>query len=544
MENRQTNQMESIVDGRFWRHITREAIILDVIRFADLDRKQFLRELANKVDSGNYHPTTCWIIGFPKVEGIIRPVMAMTLSDSSIYYYCLKLIQDRLVAKIAEVEHVYGGFRITEQLQMEPSELDSLVYDPNYEGFTSYNYRKAWSDYQNLAKRLSEANFDYYLHLDIAHFYDAIRIDILEREVRNIASDSEGVVDLLVYFLKNLRPSYQANYTDNAVGIPQEEVGEMSRLLANFYLSSFDKKLLKPLERLFAGTRGTTFQYSRYADDIWIVFYGSKEQAKHASQIVGQLLSDLGLHLNDAKSRILTKSEYDQHWCFKEWDQVHSQKDDYKALIKTLKSIYLHRQHLGRWFTPFIYGLKTLAGKNLKTVKLNRKDAVWLVEVLLNEAQVMSRKNRTITTFYTELLRQNQSLAKRVLDHLLGRNALYPLVSYVMWDIVLPILERDVALDSMRLIYLRETWRDLWWYERCVALKYFASNSSYIANRKELLAELLKRIDDKSETMNELERRATIRFLSSLPDQKGTAVLKTKFGQPRDVTLATYLNKS
>ena len=150
MEDRIGNDLSAIVDSRFWRHITRKAVILDVIRFADLERKQFLRELENQVRSGNYHPTTCWIIGFPKVDGIIRPVMAMTIADSSVYYSCLKSIQDGLVARIAEVEHVYGGFRITEKLQMEPEELDSLVYDPNYEGFTSYNYRKAWSDYQNL----------------------------------------------------------------------------------------------------------------------------------------------------------------------------------------------------------------------------------------------------------------------------------------------------------------------------------------------------------------------------------------------------------
>lgn len=544
MQGRTSNHLESIVDARFWRHVTREAVILDVILFKDLDRKQFLKELSSRVGSGNYHPTTCWIIGFPKVEGIIRPVMAMTLSDSSIYYYCLKMIQNRLVERVAEVEHVYGGFRITEQLQMDPVELNDLVYDPNYEGFTSYNYRKAWSDYQNLAKRLSEADFDYYLHLDIAHFYDAIRIDVLEREVRNVASDSVGVVDLLFYFLRNLRPSYQANYTDNAVGIPQEEVGEMSRLLANFYLSSFDRKILKPLETMFEGTRGTAFQYTRYADDIWIVFNGDRERAARASQIVGQLLSDLGLHLNDAKSRILTKKEYNRHWCFSEWDDVHAKKDDSKALVKILKNIYRRRHFLGRWFTPFIYGLKTLAGKDSKAASLTRRDANWLVDVLLNEAQVMSRKNKTVARFYTEVLRRNERLCHRVLEHLLGQAALYPLVSYVMWDIILPVLGVNKALDSMLQVYLRETWRDLWWYERCIALKYFALNAGEITFRKESLEQVFKSIDDRSETMNELERRATIRFLSALPDQKGTVLLRTKFGQPRDVTLASYLNKA
>jgi hypothetical protein len=299
--------LASTVDRLFWRHITRETVVLDIVHFADIDRQQYLRELSSRVRSGNYHPTTCWTIGFPKMGGVIRPVMAMSLADACVYYFCVKKIQDRLVKEIGVVEHVYGGFRITEPLRLRPSHLDNLVFDPSYEGFSSYNFRKAWSEYQNLAKRLSEAKFDYYMHLDIAHFYDAIRLDLLERQVRNVVSEDGAVVDLLFYFLRNLKPSYQVTYSDNSVGLPQEEAAEMSRLLANFYLSQFDRAIVPPLSALFTSDRGALYQYTRYADDIWIAFHGERFLANKAAQIVGQVLSDIGLHLNDAKTRVLNK---------------------------------------------------------------------------------------------------------------------------------------------------------------------------------------------------------------------------------------------
>lgn len=543
MEIIDPKELVSAIDSRFWRHITREAVILDVIKFADIKKTEFLLELGNRVRSGNYHPTTSWIIGFPKVEGIIRPVMAISLSDSIIYYYCLKRIQDKLVARTSEVEHVYGGFRITEKLQLDPSQLDSLAYDPNYEGFASFNYRKAWSEYQNLAKRLADARFDYYLHLDIAHFYDAIRIDMLEREVRNVASDSGPAIDLLFYFLKNLRPSYQANYSDNSVGLPQEEVGEMSRLLANFYLSSFDRSVISPLARLFKGKRGVAFQYTRYADDIWIAFNGEKNLARRASQIVGQLLSDLGLHLNDAKSKIMTGNEYNKHWCFSEWERIHELRNNPKELLKKLKQIYERKEQLGRWFTPFSYGLKVLASKRFKDNLPSKRSSEWLIGILLNEAQLMSRRNQAISTFYVNILKDYPALTFSIIDYLM-KNPLYPLVSYVLWDIVLSVASVDTGIKLTREIYTRKTWRVLWWYERIIALKYFSSHGTkLLGDNKQLLSDVLDRIGENAETMNELERRASIRFLSSLPDQKGIRILRSKFGQPRDLTLMNYLGR-
>ena len=172
---------------------------------------------------------------------------------------------------------------------------------------------------------------------------------------------------------------------------------------------------------------------------------------------------------------------------------------------------------------------------------IGRKDAGWLIDILLNEANLLSRKNTTIERFYTNLIRKYPELGSKVLDFLVDGNSLYPLVSYVLWRVVLPVLAPEVAVVTMYDTYRRQSWRDLWWYERCICLTYLSKHTAAVVESKSMLNDLIKRIDDQSESMNELERRASIVFLSAPPDRKGENLLKNKFGQVRDLNLLRHL---
>jgi len=67
-------------------------------------------------------------------------------------------------------------------------------------------------------------------------------------------------VNLLFYFLCNWNRGY-LNYERQSMGIPQDEVGDCSRILGNFYLQEYDNYLYKL-------TKKENSAYLRYADDV------------------------------------------------------------------------------------------------------------------------------------------------------------------------------------------------------------------------------------------------------------------------------------
>ena len=158
------------IDNTFWKYIIDEALITDVVSLKDINKDKEMYSLVRKVNAGDYRPLSCKIIGFPKSRGILRPVFHLSLNDSVIYYYCIKELQDYLVKEISKVQYAFGGFRLTEKLNITEEKLEELAYDPGYESFVKSNYRKEWSDYQNLAETLYNGKYDFYMHLEHISF--------------------------------------------------------------------------------------------------------------------------------------------------------------------------------------------------------------------------------------------------------------------------------------------------------------------------------------------------------------------------------------
>jgi len=533
------------IDESLWRHVLGEGVIKDVNNHADVKKEAFLYELARRINDGIYRPQATKIIGFPKSKGVIRPVLHFGLEDVVVYYYCIKKLQDSLVAKINTTEYCFGGFRLTEKMTLHETSTENMIYDPEYESFVKYAFRKSWSDYQNLAKQLSLGSFDYYMHLDIAHFYDAIPLGRLEHEVRNCVVDSKNIIDLLFYLLKNVKTQHNYSYTENIVGIPQEEVGEMSRLLANFYLSYFDSKIVEELKILFGNSKGIEWQYTRYADDLWFAFKGEKSDALRVTQIVSQVLSDLSLHLNESKTKIMTPLEHSTHWCFNYWDKITFAKFDIEKLIIILKELYLEKDNdeETRWFSAFNYALKIVAS----SISTNRAsilaESSFFIDIVLHNPQFVGRNNRSLAELVKEILRDSEPYRKVVLEYLSGPDAIYPLVSFVLWEVFLDLPYEEAIYQALSKRFYSEKWRDLWWYERCIFLNYYLVKKIYELDDMGL-EKLLKHITSIADTLSDYERRYVIRLLMRLPDLKGSELLNLKFSEFRDKRLIEYIKTS
>ena len=68
------------------------------------------------------------------------------------------------------------------------------------------------------------------------NFYDNINLSLLEKKLLiSVPSEKMEFINMLMYFLRNWNLKND-KYHLKSVGIPQNEFGDQSRLLANFYL--------------------------------------------------------------------------------------------------------------------------------------------------------------------------------------------------------------------------------------------------------------------------------------------------------------------
>jgi group II intron reverse transcriptase/maturase len=128
---------------------------------------------------------------------------------------------------------------------------------------------------------------------DIKGYFDAIRHDILLRQVQKRISDPR-ILKLIRAWL-TVGVMDEGRHTRSSAGTPQG--GVISPLLANIYLHSFDVMFAQ------SGISGTLV---RYADDFVILL---KRDGQHVLAKIRRMLGRLGLELHPAKTRIVSADD-------------------------------------------------------------------------------------------------------------------------------------------------------------------------------------------------------------------------------------------
>lgn len=98
-------------------------------------------------------------------------------------------------------------------------------------------------------------------------------------------------------------------YSENNVGLPQNEFGDQSRLLANIYLNDYDSIMYEICTKYNA-------MYSRYADDQ-IILFNTEEDINNIMYVSNEELRKLGLNINAGKTKKYTKEELIDYFVFK-----------------------------------------------------------------------------------------------------------------------------------------------------------------------------------------------------------------------------------
>lgn len=283
-----------------------------IYKFLSGEKRQSIENLYKEIIERTYYPSVPeYYIAQEKRNGIPRIIPVFSIKDYCLYYYCIKKLEKKIAYN--RIKNTFGGwtlgglFRESEDDEIQVRKKDFDKYEDTLAGiygisvseysFNPKGWSKAFGDFNSkLYATASITDCKYVAELDITNFYDNIRLDILENQIREVAEKEHSeVVSLLFHFLHywNRKSNF---YNKQSVGLPQDAMSDCSRILANFYLQGYDEFVYKRCESLDS-------VYLRYADDHFI-FSNSKSQIYDLIFHLSVHLNALGLSLNPHKVHV------------------------------------------------------------------------------------------------------------------------------------------------------------------------------------------------------------------------------------------------
>lgn len=280
-----------------YEKIVKESTIRLNRKITKQEYKQIIIDLYNQLSNYEYSVDNIEEkIFLYKTNNVARIIPILTVKDELLYYFVCKMLEEEIA--VNRTENTYGGWLIGNKIRIEEdSEIDYV-----YKSYNPSLWNKNWKDFQNiLYNNVNDLNEDaIILKLDIANFYDNINLNLLEKKLlASVPTEKLEYINILMYFLRNWNLKTD-KYHLKSVGIPQNEFGDQSRLLANFYLQNYDKSVKKICDKCNA-------TYIRYADDQ-IIIARDKSKINDIMYVISKELNCIGLNLNASKVK-----QYNKH---------------------------------------------------------------------------------------------------------------------------------------------------------------------------------------------------------------------------------------
>ena len=231
---------------------------------------------------------------------------------------------------IGRAKNTFGGWSIgsesdrqerDETRQLDEELLDSYSPYPFTTSLDPTLFRRMWRGFQLRALQYSrDDDFKVFAKIDIASFFDTIDLNRLERKLRaSVPTAKLSTLDLLMLFLTHWNREVEG-YGRKGVGIPLDEIGDNSRILANLFLQEYDKNMIS-----FCAMGPSKRKYLRFVDDQ-ILMAQNEVDLLIMVRFAAERLHQIGLSLNTAKVKIFeSRALYDRFWCF---DLIHEVTND------------------------------------------------------------------------------------------------------------------------------------------------------------------------------------------------------------------------
>lgn len=227
----------------------------------EVDLKDNLYKLWNRMASGSYFPPPVRRVEIPKKDGGQRPLGIPTVSD-----------------RIAQM-------------------VVKIVFEPKVEPYfhpDSYGYRPGKSAAQAVGVARERCwRYDWVVDMDIRGFFDNMDHDLLMRAVRK-HTDCKWITLYIERWLKAPVQLVDGTLVERDKGTPQG--GVVSPLLANLFMHyAFDRWMRRDYPRI---------PFERYADDA-VVHCQSEAEAKTLKGDIEERLANCGLELHPDKTKIV-----------------------------------------------------------------------------------------------------------------------------------------------------------------------------------------------------------------------------------------------
>ena len=291
----------------FWKAFSHSTFPIEIPK-TPLERAALLQSVYDDIASARYAPN------IPEAElvadkghGVARTIPVFSIRDYCVYYFCIKELEDVLCGN--RTPNTFGGWTLGGQLRIR--ENDEIESDTTAYGRYSFNphaWTHAFGEFNSLLfAQLDPGHYAYVLQLDLSNFYDCVRLDILERWIREHSPPEKGWVIALLFYLLNHWNRRNTGLHPQAVGLPQDALADCSRILANFYLQQYD--------RFAAGVcKQASATYFRYADDQMILL-NDRSKIPNVLLLLTRNLDRYGLRVNQKKVVLWETKDLIRHRC-------------------------------------------------------------------------------------------------------------------------------------------------------------------------------------------------------------------------------------
>lgn len=292
----------------FWRAFNNRSFPIKVPS-SRADREATVRKVYDTIISARYAAS------IPEAEvvankgyGVARTIPVFCIEDYIVFYFCIKELEEVLCGN--RTEHTFGGWSLggaMRRLEDIDVEFDVGFSNARY-SFNPWAWRTAFGEFNSLLfAQLDTGTYSHVLQFDLSNFYDSVRLDILERWIREEAPALKGWIIALLFYFLNQWNRKNTGLHPQAVGIPQDALADCSRILANFYLQKYDKFACETCAKADA-------LYFRYADDQMILLKG----VTHVERLMLLLTRELdrhGLRINQKKVELWTNKDLQKYRC-------------------------------------------------------------------------------------------------------------------------------------------------------------------------------------------------------------------------------------
>lgn len=385
------SEFKKIFSKRLYDKIIKEtSISIHRKNVSKSNYNEIIEELYSELIENRYKPTCveerlyCY-----KTNNVARIIPVFSIKDELLYYFLCKMIESEIA--VNRTPHTYGGWLLGNEIHLEEnSEIDYV-----YKSYNPTLWSNQWKAFQNILRiemeHVEEGNI--ILKLDIANFYDNINLDMLEKMILSeLPPNKIEFVYILFYLLKNWNTKNDTYFIKN-VGIPQNEFGDQSRLLANFYLQNYDKKIKEICDLLDA-------KYLRYADDQIIILKNIANENKIMYEISTQL-NLLGLNLNASKVKKYNKEEIEKLYGITIFELLDENKND-----EAIERFFEYKDNLKIDFN-YISSLKRFLNIGLDKFSISNRNKIKLV---ITEYQFVRESN----SYYMNKIYMNLSIDERL----------------------------------------------------------------------------------------------------------------------------------